>query len=205
MRRALIFGGTGGIGQAATKAFETQGIQTLAIGRRYVNLYAQSTYDLNLIDEILGEEDPDIVVFAAGVISDEYKHLNVNFRAAWNIISYYAQNHPVKDVHVLLLGSSTYNHSAPQYPLYAAAKAALVSMAISMMPRFIGTHVFLNVLNPAKTDTPLRSTRATETGLLSPDEVGAAIFKIVNTDVRGHIFTIDKRLPNDHLTCEAAI
>ncbi len=194
-KKVLILGGTGGIGQGTKTAFESEGAEVLAWGSADFQQYA-SIYDFNT--GFLERIKPDIIVHCIGVIGadsrDYQETFDVNFGTVWHLLRYYLTNSQ-KDTNILIVGSSAYNRPSPNYMLYAASKAALVSMVSSMMVKFNDTKVVLNLLNPGKTNTNLRKEAVGEEPpetLLTPYEVGRKIVEIVKSGKRGQIIRLDK-------------
>lgn len=153
-RKALIFGGTGGIGTCVSELYKSLAAQVVSLGSQDLDL-ASSSPDL-----LLDEERPDIVICAAGVLlTDRLPYqttFDVNFGAVWNVVRYYLARSIEKPVHIVVIGSTAFDRVSPNYILYAASKAAVISMVKSAAPSLNNKGVFLNALNPCRTNTDMR-------------------------------------------------
>ena len=189
MIKALIFGGNGGIGLATYKLFWQKGHCPIPFCRESLDLGICSYEQMK---EILDAIQPDVIVHAAATLKGP-NLLGVNLLSAYHIIDYYVRNLTSKPVNITLIGSSSHDKPSPHYPLYAASKAALNSMAASYAILFRETKIYVNLLNPSKTNTKMRREAVgyepPET-LLTPEVVAKEIYQLSTLNFGGVIKNI---------------
>jgi short subunit dehydrogenase len=184
-KKIAVFGGTGGIGESVYQiCMENDG---------NCSKYGSKDLDFNAgnIQKQLPKliQDADIVINCAGIVgsdqTDYDKTFNINFRSSWEIIQFYLNNPPSKKVNLCFVGSSAHSKPSPKYMLYAASKAALVSIAKSAAPVLKENNVFLSLLNPSKTNTKMRRQifpLENTDDLLQPETVADTILKLLISD-----------------------
>ncbi len=181
-KKIAVFGGTGGIGEAVYKICMENDGDCSKYGSKDLDFNAGNIH--KELPKLI--QDADIVINCAGVLgcdqTDYDKTFNINFKSSWEIIQFYIKNPPSKKVSLCFVGSSAHNRPSPKYMLYAASKAALVSIAKSAAPLLKEKNVSLSILNPSKTNTkmrrqifPLENTN----DLLQPDKVADTILKLL--------------------------
>lgn len=154
---ALIFGATGGIGEATRSAFLDAGYRVIPVGSAMMN-FNWNDSETKLV-ELLNSAEADVVVNAAGVFvngTQETHHqtFNVNFGSNWSIVRYYhAMKDVSKPVKIIMVGSSSYSFGKPMYPLYSASKAALYNLWQASVDMFAGTDISVDLINPMRTRT----------------------------------------------------
>jgi NAD(P)-dependent dehydrogenase (short-subunit alcohol dehydrogenase family) len=195
MPKALIFGGYGGIGREVSLKLSQMGYSVNDIGKRQIDLSDSAAG----IESMLKEYNPDVVVYAAGVVGSDdepwEKTFNVNFGSVWKVLRYYQTNN-VKTA-ITLIGSSSYDRASPKYALYAASKAALISIfkSVSILLEESGSHVRLNMVSPGKCNTSMRWRavgKENPDSLLSPTEVADSVVSLITSNFSGRIVTLEK-------------
>ena len=146
-KKALITGGTRGIGKEIVTELLNEGCQTLGVGRREGDLATKDGVDaiVGLTKAILG--DPDILINCAGVYLnktlqessvDDYDYvLNINFKAPWLLCKafspYMLQQ---KWGRIVNFGSIASYHGYMNHSLYNASKHAILGMSRSLFKEF---------------------------------------------------------------------
>lgn len=96
---------------------------------------------------------------------------------------------------MILFSSSSYTRGRAMYSIYSSAKAAVVNFAQAMAEELYDEKIRVNVINPERTDTPMRrrnfGLEPQETLLDSRQAAWAAICA-VNTDCTGQVIDIRK-------------
>ena len=183
IKRAVIFGASGGIGQATCEAFMQAGYIVKPISKSQVNfVYPES--DLR-IQEILSVTNPDVIVNCVGHFdsTNTETHSNtfdINVGSNWSIILHYITNKVNKPVKIIIVGSSAYKAGRKDYILYAASKAALYNVWQGACEYFKNSNVTLGLINPVKTRTKMIDIK-TSAVCLEPEDVAQEILSMAST------------------------
>ena len=173
MKTAVIFGSSGGIGQATVEAFLRAGYTVMPFDRNKLDLAADSEH----IGNILTDLDPDVVVNCAGIFADNTADdgmLQVNVNSNWCIIKHYTQNHS-RPVKVILVGSSAYSGGRKNYMLYSATKAALHNLWEGARDFFADTEIGIDIVHPVRTRTAMVAPYQDTLDYLEPETVAQTI------------------------------
>ncbi len=203
-KRALVFGGTRGIGQAITQVLESAGCK-VAVASRSTGCdiadpdQVERTFDQTRKD--LGHID--FVVNSAGLLARRQLHLQsieevkdmigVNFLGALNVAR--ASHDRLQETHGMLLqfSSSSYTRGRAEYTPYSASKAAVVNLTQGLAEEWQADGIRVNCVVPGRTDTPMRrSTFGDEParGLQSPYEVALTACRLLSTEQTGMVVRI---------------
>ncbi|MFO8035544.1 MAG: SDR family NAD(P)-dependent oxidoreductase [Anaerolineales bacterium] len=153
MQKAIIWGSEGGIGRAILKEFHRQGWQTAAVARAITGLSAEADWryeadfthpeQVQEVAEDLRQRNLgfDVFVFAGGDIGAQKiqeadptrweEIVDNNLTAAFLTLH---ANLPLlrEEAHIFLLGAVSDRLQLPGLSAYAAAKAGLEAMAVSL-------------------------------------------------------------------------
>ena len=182
IKRAVIFGASGGIGQATCEAFTRAGYIVKPISKNQVNfVYLES--DIK-IQEMLSSNDPDVVVNCVGHFdkTNNETHSNtfdINIGSNWSIIRHYISNGTKKPVKIIMVGSSAYKSGRKDYILYAASKAALYNVWQGACEYFKGSNITLGLINPVRTRTKMIDIK-TSAICLEPEDVAQEILSMAS-------------------------
>lgn len=189
-KKIAVFGGTGGIGECIYRICMEKNGRCIKYGSKDLNF--NSEHIQQELPKLL--QDADIIINCAGIIGKDdtdYENIfNINFKSSWEIIQFYLKNPPSKKVNICFVGSSSHNRPSPKYMLYSASKASLVSIVKSAAPILKEKNVFLNLLNPSKTNTKMRRRIfpfENTNDLLQPNEVAISILKLSLSNESGGI------------------
>ena len=198
IKRAVIFGASGGIGQATCEAFMKAGYIVKPISKNQVNfVYPQS--DLQ-IQEILSVTNPDVIVNCVGHFdkTNTETHSNtfdINIGSNWSIIRHYINQEGSKTpVKIIMVGSSAYKAGRKDYILYAASKAALYNVWQGACEYFKGHNVTIGLINPVKTRTNMIDVPAS-TICLEPEDVAQEILSMASINSNQ---LIDMKYPEEN-------
>ncbi len=99
--------------------------------------------------------------------------------------------------HLLLFTSSSYTRGRGGYALYSSTKAAVVNLTQALADEWSSEGVKVNVINPERTRTPMRTQAFGEESpesLLDSDTVAESVLAVLAADLTGHV--VDVRLVN---------
>jgi NAD(P)-dependent dehydrogenase (short-subunit alcohol dehydrogenase family) len=174
MKNALIWGAAGGIGQALLAKLQIEDWTTFAIARdtSKISTFADYAFDASIDDPVRVEQTVllisqevdqiDLWVYAAGDIlsakvaqmdpRDWQRVISANLNAAYYTIHY---SLPLlsKNAHVVFLGAISERLRLPGLGAYAAAKAGLEALAITLGKE--ERHKRVTVVRPGAVATPL--------------------------------------------------
>jgi 2-C-methyl-D-erythritol 4-phosphate cytidylyltransferase len=189
----LIFGGTGGIGNALTKQLKELGANVISLGSLNMDL-SQSYIHLEDLPK------SDCIIYSAGtyttdsegLIANYDKIMNVNFRS----IVYIVENierllNPGGSI--IILGSTCAAFGRPGIALYSASKSALNGFVEAISPSLTKKGFRINVICPAKVATPLQkhiNPDANQKEMIQPDDLAKIIIGYINIEKTGQIVYI---------------
>jgi len=166
-KRALIFGGTAGIGKAMADIMTSAG--ALVIARSRSNgcdiSHEQDVRDA-VSEAVKTLGGLDVVVNAAGLLKkhalsdqssqDIAAQINVNLLGAAWIAKW--SHAPLKNSQGTLLqfASSSYTRGRADYVIYSATKAAIVNMTQGLSEEWAADGIRVNCIIPGRTDTEMR-------------------------------------------------
>ncbi|MFT4234550.1 MAG: bifunctional cytidylyltransferase/SDR family oxidoreductase [Microbacterium sp.] len=203
----VVFGGSKGIGAAIAAAAQRFGADVFSYSRGATGTHVQKRDEVAaaLADANATSGRIDYVVNCAGALDlgelefvkpkEVKKSLKVNLLGpiivAQESLSYLRASRG----QLLFFASSSYTRGRAQYGIYSATKAATVNLAQSLGDEWAADGVRVNVINPQRTDTPMRTAAfGQEPGdtLLSADEVALAALKTLTQDVTGQVIDVRK-------------
>jgi ribitol-5-phosphate 2-dehydrogenase (NADP+) / D-ribitol-5-phosphate cytidylyltransferase len=174
----VIFGASGGIGQATRSIFLEAGYTVIPVSRNLVD-FAHPDAEAQ-IQEFLGYAEPNIVVNCAGRFgtNDEPAGItmNVNFNSNWAIVQHYLKN--PQAVRIIMVGSSAYKAGKKDYMVYSASKAALHNLWQGARDAFVDTGVRIDLVNPVRTRTRMVAPYNEQLDYLEPAEIARWILQL---------------------------
>lgn len=199
-KKALILGGTSGIGEAIAQRLKEFGAQITIAGSE-INI--QEPDSLSRFEN----ENWDIIVHSMGVMKigsksiielienlsyDEWDEgLKINLTSAF-LVAKLALKSMSKGGHLLFIGSSAAKRGRSRFGLYSAAKAGLVNFVQSIAEEFEDRRVMVNCINPSRTLTKMRTVFTGEdpTKMLSPERVAEIAASYCHGHLTGQVFDI---------------
>ena len=174
MKKTLVLGSTGGIGNAVCDLLAEQGHEVIVLNRG----------EIHSISQVLSNEKPDWVFNCIGVLGDNQSSFNEVFDAnvsiSWEIIKHYLGCLSA-NVRVVMVGSTSYESGRKNYILYSASKAALHNMWQGACENFEGTNIFLGLIHPGSVDTPMIAHLPKKANILSPQDVAASMVDLAKS------------------------
>jgi ribitol-5-phosphate 2-dehydrogenase (NADP+) / D-ribitol-5-phosphate cytidylyltransferase len=177
-RTVVIFGVSGGIGQATRQTFLSAGYRVIPVGRNLID-FDNSAAELQ-IQEFLECAKADVVINCVGRFgqNDEPAKsiMNINFNSNWAMIQYYLKN--PQPIRIIMVGSSAYKSGKKDYMVYSASKAALHNLWQSARDVFADTNVRVDLVNPVRTRTQMVAPFDDRLDYLEPEEIARWILQL---------------------------
>lgn len=200
-KRALIFGGTAGIGKAMADIMSSAGALVIARSRSNGCDISQEADVRNAISEAVKTLGGlDVVVNAAGLLKthtlseqsslDIAAQINVNLLGAAWIAKW--SHAPLKDSQGTLLqfASSSYTRGRANYVIYSATKAAIVNMTQGLSEEWAADGIRVNCIIPGRTDTEMRRNNfenEQQSSLCNPYQVALTATKALCARINGQL------------------
>jgi short-subunit dehydrogenase len=185
MKKAVIFGASGGIGQAILYSMQHQ-FEIIMCGRSEIDL---SDFNSDqLIQEFLNQHQPDIVINSAGILgSDSQSHhdtMDVNFGSNWSIIKYCTGSSAHLPTKIIMIGSTACRGPRARYMLYAASKAAVYSLWQSARDwADIGSRkISIDLINPPRVKTQMSRGLSIDNAIDPQDVAKLVLSRLSQTD-----------------------
>lgn len=209
-KTVVIFGGSYGIGAEIAHVAEAAGANVVAHGRSTTGLHVQ---DPEQIASALAETAEkfggiDAVVLTAGVLrmgrlaettDDEVlETVNVNYLAPVHVARASYPYLRSTGGHLLYFTSSSYTRGRENYALYSSTKAAIVNLTQALSEEWAAQGIKVNVVNPERTATPMRSAAFGEEPagtLLSARAVAETSLDVLCSDATGLVFDVRREQP----------
>jgi 3-oxoacyl-[acyl-carrier protein] reductase len=161
LKRVIITGGTGGLGNSITKQFKAAGWEVLALSRNDLDLTCSLA-----IDTFFSANVCDLLICAAGVIRDQPlakmeestwdEIYEINYLAAKKCalaaISTMMKNN---SGHVIFISSYAANHPTAGQAAYATAKASILGLTRDLALRYGSNNIRANAILPGFMATPM--------------------------------------------------
>ena len=177
MKKALVFGASGGIGSCLCQLLVAAGHQVVPITHDQIDL--TSVDSSRLISYTIDQHQPNWIFNCAGVLgnneSSYHSIFDVNLGSNWAIIQHYM--HQPTTVQIVMLGSSAYQSGRKHYMLYAASKAALHNLWQGATEYFQDTAVNLGLIHTARVRTPMIQIQPNQQ-YLNPVDVAQAMIDL---------------------------
>jgi len=143
MKQALITGASSGIGEAIYNGLKKKGWNCIGTSRRGPDL----RYDVTS-GPIETSMTFDLVIHCAGIMpfNDSKMTMDVNFWGTWNILTGVVHN-IVDNGCVIIIASISGMQAESDLPIYAASKAAVISLTKSIAKRW-ARHIRVNCISP---------------------------------------------------------
>lgn len=200
-KKALIFGGTAGIGKALADIMSSAGALVISKSRSTGCDIAIESDVRNAISEAYKTLNGlDVVVNAAGLLnkstlseqasSDIAAQVNVNLLgAAWIAKWSHAALKESKGT-LLQFASSSYTRGRADYVIYSATKAAIVNMTQGLSDEWSKDGIRVNCIVPGRTDTEMRRNNfenESQKSLCNPYQVALSAVKSISKQSNGQI------------------
>ena len=203
-KRALIFGGTKGIGNAISRVLQESGAKTYEASRSTgCDIADPAQVAATVAHAVHTMGGIDFVVNTVGMlaqdelqqqtIADIEQLLRVNLAGAFYVAK--ASFAPLRDSRGMLLNfsSSSYSRGRASYTPYSASKAAIVNMTQGLSDEWAEAGVRVNCLVPGRTDTAMRRSnfaKEAEQSLLNPFQVALSACKLLSSELTGMVVRV---------------
>jgi 3-oxoacyl-[acyl-carrier protein] reductase len=168
LKRAVITGGTGGLGRAVAEAFAEDGWEVLRLGRKDLDLA-----DPYAVKAFFRDEACELLVCAAGCADDALLAIMpesswddvfaVNYEAALRCAAAALPGMAERGCgHVVFISSHAAIHPAVGQAAYAAAKAALLGLTSDLAGRWGAHGIRINAVLPGFMETPMTESVSAE-------------------------------------------
>jgi 2-C-methyl-D-erythritol 4-phosphate cytidylyltransferase len=202
----VVFGGTSGIGLELVNLSRDFGSDSYGFSRSTGTDVRDNTSIKRALEEVYGKHKRiDIIIGSSGVlrrgfieqleISDIIDQVSINLigcmLVAKESIPYLKQSKGS----LLFFSSSSYSRGRCEYAPYSASKAGLVNFVQGFAEEMSMYDVRVNVLNPERTNTPMRSKNFGQENpreLLSTKYVALAALKTAISNITGAIVDVRK-------------
>ena len=199
-KRALVLGGTGGIGGAIAKRLQAFGADVTIAGSE---IRVQEPDSL----QPFTSREWDVIVHSMGTMrvgaksiielienlsyGDWDEGMKVNLTSAFLTAKLALETMP-QGGHLLFIGSSSARRGRKTYGLYSAAKAGLQNLVQSLSEELEPRGIMVNCINPSRTFTKMRSVFTGEdpTRMVQPDRVAEIATGYCHGRVTGQVFDL---------------
>lgn len=206
----VVFGGNSGIGKDIVKIVTDNNGIALAFSRSNgIDICSNTQVEKILDDTLQKYKKIDAVINCAATLTKKElidisfeeiaSEVNINFLGAINIAK--ASHKYLKETKgsLILFTSSSYTRGRAGYSLYSSTKAAIVNLTQSLASEWQKDFIRVNVINPARTLTPLREKcfgKEDSLMLLSSEVVARNTLQILLEDFSGLVIDIKKDIVN---------
>ena len=203
-KKALVFGGSAGIGKALTQLLEEAGAHVIVRSRtsgcdiaiendvrKAINDACQSMGGIDYIINSAGVLDTGLITEQSG--EEMSQQISVNLTGA-AYIAKWGFGHLAESKGMLLqFSSSSYTRGRAKSVLYAATKAAIVNMTQGLSEEWADAGVRVNCIVPGRTDTDMRRVNfenESQASLSNPYEVAIKAAKVLSSGANGQTIRV---------------
>lgn len=209
-KSVVVLGGSYGIGADIAALAREHGATVETFSRSSTNTHVERRSDLVAVAEQVAEKHGriDYVVATAGILprgslletTEEtiYAATEVNYLAPVFIAQVFFPHLHRTGGSLLLFTSSSYTRGRSGYSLYSSAKAAVVNLTQALADEWAESGVRVNVVNPERTGTPMRTKAFGEEpagSLLDSQLVAKASIDVLLSEGTGHVLDLRKLDP----------
>lgn len=200
----VVFGGTSGIGECIVQQAQVLGASCIPLSRRTGCDITDPAMVQAVLEQIaLHHGHIDAVINSSGILrigklverglESMIEELNVNYLGAIHVcrasIPYLRKAHGS----LTLFTSSSYTRGRALYAPYSSTKAAIVNLAQALAEELYDEGIRVNVINPARTATPMRTAAFGEeepSSLLSPSKVAHTTLLTLISSFTGQVISV---------------
>ncbi|NII53150.1 2-C-methyl-D-erythritol 4-phosphate cytidylyltransferase [Luteibacter sp. SG786] len=205
-KTVVVFGGHRGIGEAVVELARSRGAAVHAFSTRDGVNIARPADVRRALQLAAGDTGAiDMVVNAAGVLRqgllEGSSYEKIEEQVSANLVGAIVvakESFPYladRRGSLILFTSSSYTRGRARTSVYSATKAAVVNLAQGLAQEFAGAGVRINVVNPERTATPMRSENfgvEPTAQLLDAVVVAEATLALATSDVTGEVLDVRK-------------
>lgn len=203
-KRALIFGGSKGIGAAITRVLQESGATTVIASRSTgcdIGDAAQVAAAVERAAQEMG--GIDFVINTVGLLEQKRlqdqslaeveRQIRVNLLGAFFVAHGVYSQLKASSGMLLNLSSSSFSRGRANYTPYSASKAGIVNLTQGLADEWAADRVRVNCLVPGRTDTAMRRANFSdeaEDSLLNPYEVALSASKLLCSGLTGVVVRV---------------
>lgn len=198
-KRALIFGGTRGIGKAMADILTTGGAHVVARSRENgCDIGQEDQIRLAIAQAAEQMGGIDVVVNAAGLLvrgklteqssQSLAEQIQVNLVGALLIAQHAHSWLRQSQGCLLFFASSSYTRGRADYVAYSASKAAIVNLTQGLSEEWASEGIRVNCIIPGRTDTDMRSSNfhnEQQDSLYNPYQVAISASRLISAGTNG--------------------
>lgn len=203
----VVLGGSYGIGAEICRIAAASGANVVSHGRSTTGLHVEDPDAIAAaFEEVYKKHGAiDAVILTAGVLrigrlSDTSEEeiaetIGVNYLAPVHVAKAAYRYLSESRGHLLFFTSSSYTRGRENYSLYSSTKAAIVNLTQALSEEWTGQGIKVNVVNPERTATPMRSKAFGEESpgsLLSAVSVAETSLDVITSDMTGLVVDVRK-------------
>lgn len=202
----VVFGASRGIGKSIIDIAQKYEAKIYGYSRSNdvdVTSIQQITAALERVH--LAEGKIDYIINTAGIlrmgklesrdILDILEEININYIGSINVTKASITFLKETKGSLLLYTSSSYTRGRALYSVYSSTKAAIVNLVQGMSEELLKDDIKINVINPERTATPMRTEnfgKEPPESLLPVEKVAEASLKVLLSDLRGQVIDVRK-------------
>jgi len=201
----VVLGGSYGIGAEIVRLASEAGANVVSHGRSTTGLHVEDPASIAAAFERTVAEHGaiDAVVLTAGVLrigrlnetteAEIDEAVGVNFLAPVRVAKAAYPYLRESRGHLLFFTSSSYTRGRENYSLYSSTKAAVVNLTQALSEEWASQGVKVNVVNPERTATPMRSNAFGDEPLgtlLSAEQVAVSALAVVGSSATGLVVDV---------------
>lgn len=150
-KKILLLGSSGSLGKKVKEIIKfNSGFIIKSPSSSYLNFNKKNSN--KILHNLLSKHNFDVIINCIGVFGNNSKNfndiINPNLKSSWEIINYFLNKNPNKNIKIILIGSSAFSGPRKNYMLYAASKSALNSLYKSSNEYFIKKKISIFIKNP---------------------------------------------------------
>lgn len=203
----IVIGATSGIGKDVCRLLEENNGKIYGFSRQNgVDVTVPSQIE-NAFKEVYEKEGRiDYVINTAGLLNicklenlsydDIFNITNINYLGSVNVTKAAIPYLKETKGSVILFTSSSYTRGRAMYSIYSSTKAAIVNFAQAMSEELFQDDVRINVINPERTDTPMRRKNfgiEPKDTLLESEKVAKETLKVVASNLTGQVVDVRRK------------
>ena len=205
----VVFGGSYGIGHEVVLLAERAGANVFSFSRSTTGTYVEQpdTVRAALAEVAAGTGRIDAVILSAAQLAkgpitemtadQVLAQVNINYLGPVIVARASAPYLRETRGHLILFTSSSYTRGRADYSLYSSTKAAVVNLAQGLADEWSDAGIHVNVVNPERTRTPMRS-RAfgdePEHTLLESETVASTVLDLLASELTGQVVDVRRNV-----------
>lgn len=203
----IVIGSTSGIGKDICKLLKENKCRVYGYSRQNgVDVRDYVALEKVMADVYKKEGRIDYVINTSGILNiskletlsfEDIAYItNVNYIGSVNVTKAAIPYLKETKGSVILFTSSSYTRGRAMYSIYSSTKAAIVNFAQAMSEELYEDGIKINVINPERTDTPMRRKNfgvEPKESLLESVKVAKETLKVVTSNLTGQVVDVRRK------------